>query len=509
MRIAIYNPWPQSAETELQNRIKIAANSVGLSIEIFSMNKEIEKWKPDLVLSLAIPHAKATRYMSALALWTPISRVEMKQRFQKSIASFDILMTPTQELAQYANSLMLSCRKPYFDFRIYPSCYRSTLKGCVSAESHLTYAGNNWDDRTNSSISSIGDFFHYAYAVHGTASDKIGFKVYGPEEGWREFPCFYHGSIPFDGKSFLQTYRDSGILLCLQSDKHYKEGIPSMRIFDACASGCLAICDKTKFIQEAYGDTVLYIDRDAKGFELYEQIADHIGWARTHPKIANEMVKEAQAIFNAQHALENTLQELIQHFDDVQKGLGYRSSLIKKENREKVDVIITVSQSSKYRIQGTLTSLFQQTDVDLRIMLLADPKYQHINEYAVKLCEKYRFDYVIIYNAGNHNEVNIYSKALQSISSSYFCILGDNEFAPNHFKILIELMQSDVDADIVYSGTIRVWENDNNEEKELHNYMQHEIRKKELCHPEDDQYLLLLEDINNNKDRIDSIAPGS
>jgi hypothetical protein len=323
MKIAIFNPWDKSAETELQQRIKIAAHNIGINLEIFNNNIEIEPWSPDLVLSLAFPHAKATRYMTALALWSPISRFTMDSKYLTAISSFDLLLTPTNALANYAKDHMASCRKPYFDIRMWPSCYQVSIKGNVSAYSYLAYSGNNWDGRTDPTKCSIGEFFHHAHTYQGTKSDKLDFRVYGPAGGWQNFPKFYQGMVPFDGKTFLSVYREAGVLLCLQSDKHYNEGIPSMRVFDACASGCLAICDDVAFIKEAYGDTVLYVDRHAPTKALYAQISDHLNWARSNPNRANEMVEAAQTIFNQVHSLEKTMNDLVQQFDTIKAELGF------------------------------------------------------------------------------------------------------------------------------------------------------------------------------------------
>ncbi len=511
MKIAILNPWTRSAETELQQRIKIAANNIGIEIQSFMKNTDIEAWSPDMVLSLSIAHAKATRYMTALAFWTPIARVMMDPKFMTSISSFDILLTPTEELANYSKELMSSCRKPYFDFRIWPSCYQTKIKGGVTPSSFLIYSGNNWDDRTDPSKSSIGDFFHYAHSLQGTNSDKLNFKIYGPADSWKDFPRLYQGSIPFDGTTFLNTYREAGVLLCLQSDKHYDEGIPSMRIFDACASGCLAICDELKFIKESYGDTVLYVDRHATTNELYEQIFEHLNWARENPKRTNEMVEAAQTIFNKHHALEATLTDFTQQFDELQYALGFKSYNPNTRQNDTIDVIIKVKDNSIERTKRALLSLHKQTFQSLRIIFIVHDNLMHVGSSLISICTELNLQHKIVQSSlTNETLNNDYLEALRSLTSRYFCILDNNEYAPNHFKMLVDLIRREKGTDVVYAGTTRVWEEESGVYSFSKEYLQKEIRKKQLCHPDDDQYLLLLEDYNEKEEHKEHcIGPGA
>lgn len=137
------------------------------------------------------------------------------------------------------------------------------------------------------------------------------FVVYGPQKAWQDFGESYKGQIPFDGISLIDKIREAGIALCLHSEVHNKNGIPTGRVFEAAAAHAIIISDRNPYIEKYFGNNVLYIDRTDDLEKLYTQIQAHQQWIYQHPVEAKQLANQANKIFTDNFTMEKNVLKLI------------------------------------------------------------------------------------------------------------------------------------------------------------------------------------------------------
>lgn len=165
----------------------------------------------------------------------------------------------------------------------------------------IFYCGSNWDAKRGS------DNYKKIFKI----LEQTGFlEVYGTQEKWPFLDSALKGPLPYDSISVLEAIQKAGAALTLHSDQHINSKIPTMRIFETIAAGSMPISDKHPFIQEVFGDTVLYIDTSLQPQEVVEQILTHLNWIHTHPEEAAEKIKKAQKIFLERYTSESLLNNI-------------------------------------------------------------------------------------------------------------------------------------------------------------------------------------------------------
>lgn len=137
------------------------------------------------------------------------------------------------------------------------------------------------------------------------------FVVYGPKNSWENFKS-HAGYIPADGESYIKEIHKNGIYLIIHNEPHFKEGVPSGRIFEAAAAAAVIISDKHPFVEREFKDTVLYVDITRE--DLFEQIDAHMKWIQTHPEEAKTKARLAHAIFLQKFTEESQLARLYVNF---------------------------------------------------------------------------------------------------------------------------------------------------------------------------------------------------
>lgn len=116
-------------------------------------------------------------------------------------------------------------------------------------------------------------------------------------------------------QKLLLLQKKHGVVLVLHSFEHAAEGIPTSRISEAAAAGALIISDRNPFIVKYFKDSVLYFDIFASEIEIYNEIKNHILWARNNKSAAIEKGKQAYEIFNKHFTIETQLKKLITIID--------------------------------------------------------------------------------------------------------------------------------------------------------------------------------------------------
>lgn len=272
------------------------------------LDDEIRQFKPDFTISLKecpIHSAAAPNY---LALSGDQSKYFTIARDVGNALQYDgiLFAAPINEqLKKYFHRV----DKPFHGISWYPSCPRNTY--CPAHPNQIFFCGFQWDWKRN------GAEYRKLFSL---LDAKGCFVVYGPPSRWQ---CALHsckGILPFDGISICRAIREAGIALVLHSPCHLKIGTPAARIFEAVSSGAVVICDLHPFVVREFGDSVLYIDQERGGEELFHQVYSHFEWILSHPDEAEEMARRAHAIFLDKFTLEDQMLILANLHEEILKS---------------------------------------------------------------------------------------------------------------------------------------------------------------------------------------------
>lgn len=315
MRLAIHNPFPPTqawAEHEIARRIEIASGTLGWEARILHLSPEIDEFDPDAVLSLHPQAApKLTHHPAVACLWNPPSLFGSDHWPKRHELSYDIHLYASDEALTYIRDILHPTTKPLVTAPMYPSSPRIAHAPSVRADSELFYIGSNWDGK------------RYPEVLRRLAEAGV-LALHGSPARWGHLSGALRGSIPFDGLSVIETARHCGIGLCLHLPIHAESGIPNMRIFELCAAGALAVCDRNPFLLDNFADTVLYVDTRCAEEEIADQILAHVSWARAHPGLAKDMAAAAQKIFLERFTLETLLSPLPDLLDRFRRETDLR-----------------------------------------------------------------------------------------------------------------------------------------------------------------------------------------
>lgn len=306
MKVVLHNPFRRKgyAESELGIRMVNAFAVIGHKAIEASSVKEINRFDPAFVLSMHPTIAKVTKYPTYGCMWSPPPHYsEWGDDIKANIRSYDGYFYGSKATSDWTAELMSHSGKAASMGLLVPSCNATIFapgERLRSGKVRIAYFGKNWDgDRHRSLFEQLAN---------------EGFMdFYGPPDAWRYLKSGYKGLAPFNGRAVVETYRIAGAGLCLHSDQHTHFATPSMRIFEIVAAGAVAICGRHGFIEDVFGDSVLYIDMDSRPEEQVECIRRHLLWINENNGAALKIAARAHAIF-AGYSLECLLQGAVQSF---------------------------------------------------------------------------------------------------------------------------------------------------------------------------------------------------
>ncbi|MEM6820975.1 MAG: hypothetical protein AAF558_03380 [Verrucomicrobiota bacterium] len=238
------------------------------------------------------------------------------------LRSHDRVLSGGSELVDaYASQVCSSCTpvglSPIESPALYTTIPRSLIgnkKGWASSRTEedfsVFYIGTNWEKtaRKRGSILRHNGLFE-------TLGKSGMFRFFGLRkqngvELWTGVKG-YLGELPFDGGiSILKETIDSGVALVLSSEQHFRSGLVSTRIFQACAACAIIISDRNPFVVEHFGDTVRFFEYGQSSDETALNILEQVDWVRENWEKAIEMAEKAQEVFLKKFALELQLDEI-------------------------------------------------------------------------------------------------------------------------------------------------------------------------------------------------------
>ncbi|MBY0281380.1 MAG: glycosyltransferase [Alphaproteobacteria bacterium] len=428
MKIAIHSCFFSSGESATAQSYMTAGKNRGYDVREFHNAQAIEAFKPDFVINFNYLFPKLTRFPTYAAIPVPLETVP--DFFTPNLLTFDGHVSSTgKKIQSYAADLCLSMDKapPVF---IVPGHYTLDfdfpLNGLRGAQ--LIYCGHNWDKRYLELLELL--------------SKHEWFSVYGLPERWKDTKVTYRGAIPYDNYSLLNAYRQTGVGLSLQNNAFVDYDIVSNRIFEITAAGAVAIVQRMPFIEEHFGDSVLYIDHTKPEKDIYIDVVAHMDWVRNNPEKAAEKAKRANLILKDKFSAEQMLDKLIDYHHASMKQGGW-SLTLPKEDQPEVAVIVRAGGRSIEFLRRSFDSLKNQIYQNVRPILVLYKKLDYLKEFL----EEYRSSFpkidivecldgirsTTLWAGLNH----IYDQKIP-----YFCILDDDdEFFPNHISNLFETLQ--------------------------------------------------------------------
>jgi hypothetical protein len=130
--------------------------------------------------------------------------------------------------------------------------------------------------------------------------------TYNPPQQWTGF----RQSPLKDNTNEIEAIHQSGIALVLHSDYELGNELPSLHFFDALAASSVIITDRHPFIEKEFQDSVLYIDRNPSGEEMFQKVDAVVDWIWDHQEESIALAEKAHSIFYSKFAIEKILIDL-------------------------------------------------------------------------------------------------------------------------------------------------------------------------------------------------------
>ena len=330
MKFAIVSAWPdlKNAEYEVIERIKISAINIGSECIVIDnegyliddngkKNGLANEDDIGFAIALHFTSAKMFNIYCYGAMWNPpnfLMDFGYKSQCDNLYSYDDYLVYGSEIIDNHLKNLLTQTNKDISDcLRLMTTVPGELKRPKLSNNTKLFYSGINWERMSNSK--------GRHHDLLKTLDNENLTCIYGPEEflgakPWEGFRT-YAGSLPFDGISTMQAINDCGVSLVLTSDVHRKARAVSSRLFESCAAGAVLVCDDNKFIEQEFGDSVLYISYDELNPKNnVEQIKKHLAWIANNKDKALDLAKRSQQIFQEKFHLDKVLGEIIKNHPD-------------------------------------------------------------------------------------------------------------------------------------------------------------------------------------------------
>ncbi len=255
MKIAYLNPWTDAAENQAYKSLAIGAVRLGHVLVDCRVAEDVERARPDFVLSVASSVPKVADFPTYLTLHEPKRRFLESQFYFRNMLTYDGFLTISDSLDTFVRHVCFGVGRDDEVGFYYNTPQRTNLRADIArsiseGKLKVVYLGTNWDRRMP--------------AVFELLDRRALLQIHGPLASWESLEySSYRGPLPFDGISPQLAYSTASIGLVLLSADHLREDIISNRIFEIVSVGAVAICPESRWIRKWFGDAVLYFDAKA------------------------------------------------------------------------------------------------------------------------------------------------------------------------------------------------------------------------------------------------------
>jgi hypothetical protein len=314
-------------EHEFINRLNIAAENMGIELRVYQervtwyeplfrsvlLNRIRHTFKPDFAIHFDRSPVASPNIPSYLLIFNELEPFIDMDKKNDNLSQFQGYFYCANDISLLKEYIETKGRR-FNAIPLYPSCQKVDFSSSPA----------NSDDRTLF-YSKRRPELHTDVLLN---LEKEGYlSVYGKESSWPPLQSSYKGFLPSDGISLLRTMHHHGMTLIFHSPGHLKTGAPTGRIFEAAAAHTLIITDRHPFIENVFGNNVLYIDQTANSQPIYHQINSHIQWAKSHPDEAKKLADASHEIFLNNFTLEQQWDRIIKFHKSLQLEPVSRSSM--------------------------------------------------------------------------------------------------------------------------------------------------------------------------------------
>jgi glycosyltransferase involved in cell wall biosynthesis len=447
LRIAVLNAWPNleySAEREFIARLKIACAKLGWTCIETITSDEIIAADVDCLLTTHEYSPKLTHIPTIGLLWSPPGYFSDDPGRVRNILSYDGYIAGSDSVREYLGDLLYSTKKnsPVSDFNFLPTAPGTEFRPPNLNDPSLFYAGVHWDGRRHAKL---------IKKLH----TRLPVSFYGDPKKWALYGKAYKGRIPFDGTSIFAKINSAGVALCLHKDEHLRAAVPSMRIFESAAASAVIITENSSFTLRHFGDSVLYVDKDASESDKADQIIRHFEWVRANPDDALALAARSHDVFNQHFSLETLLGKLPEFLAQVNDA-GCFSESIHPNSQSKVDAIVRVGGRDLKFIERCLDSLAAQSHRNLGLILVSYATVAGIDDLLQRYDARFTTIQRIFSEATGFRSTALWD-GMRAVEGDYFCNLDDDDtIHPNHVSSLVSLLNNCKDFNVAYSGCIQV-----------------------------------------------------
>jgi hypothetical protein len=450
MRIAFLNPWKNAAENQAFRSLELAAARIGHELVNCTNSDEIQQAEPEFVLAAASTQPKLTKFSTYGVVHEPRDRFLSRRDYFHNLLSYDGHLAISETLRQFLNNLLFGIGRPtpkigYY----YNSCQENVidpdfLARLKQGKVKLTYFGTNWDNRRVR-------FFQLL-------SDLDDVEIYGPPKSWTAINGnAYKGLLPFDGCSVQKKYRENGIGVVLLSEKHLADDVISNRIFEITSVGAIAICCRTKWIEQVFGDSVYYFDQRLPADAIVDQITSTIELIKRNPLTAYERAQRAYRIFVERFSAEKLLQNAIDYHVALTRESKQFVAISSPRSATSplISVIVRCGGRPVETVRSAIRCITAQTFGHFQIILV---RYTPLDVGPLVSEFQSSVDSIICLDCLGGGRSETLWCGLNQVKGEYFSILDDDdELMPEHFQWLF--YSSDYcanDTQFMYTGSIRV-----------------------------------------------------
>lgn len=447
MRIAVLNSWPNleySAEREFIPRIKQACINLGWECLEVVTSEDALKANVDCILVTHEFSPKLTEIPTIGLIWSPLEFYRHDALRIKNILSYDGYLAGSDNVRDYLSDLLFSTGKvsPISDWNFLPTATKSEFRSPNLNSPSLFYAGVHWDgDRHEELINGL----HVSMPV----------SFYGNPAKWSRYGEAYKGRIPFDGVSLFDRINEAGIALCLHTNDHLKDDLPSMRIFESASAGAVILTENSAFAMRHFGDSVLYVDQNSNPMQKVMQIREHYNWIIGHPIEALALAEKSHGIFNSLFSLENLLIKLPGFLYSVKDAGNYHFN-IGHVVEPRVEVIIRIGGRDLNYIERCIDSLAKQSHQNLGLIIVAYLEVTGLDLLLNKYKERFVTIKQVVSNVTGFRSTSLFD-GIRAVDAPYFCNQDDDDtIHVNHLSSLVSLLESQKKYHVAYSGCIQV-----------------------------------------------------
>lgn len=479
-KIAFIYSWPntpfKNAEYEVLKRIEIAAKNIGQQMDIISSNgyildtefyetdKKICEDDYEFMVSVHYDDIKKLDIFTYHALWVPPEitlRYDIYPSVKKNILSYDdYLIYDDGGQSDHLKTILIdSPRCLEGCSKLYPTPPISAAIKPKLNNPRLFYCGINWEKL-------IGDVPRHSGLFH--LLDTVDWvDIFGPENMWTGYKT-YRSKIPFDGVSMLKEINNSGVVLSISSNVHYRAGAVTNRMYEAAAGGAVIISDRNRFVEKIFGNSVLYFDFDKENQEhMFNQIKQHMEWIRTHKEEALKLAEKSQQIFIKQLGQEQVLKDLISNHEDRKKAVA--KALYSQNEKTKTLTVaffddIKWLKNTENKIINTINNINRQYEKNVVLYFVVNEKLKSKVESVLSknpVSVKFNLLYVKFYDEFKNKLVTRGQKLFEIISKEkhdYLLILSGIEYLfKDHITTLKRQLEDNKNASVVYSGYSYAW----------------------------------------------------